>query len=287
MESSGCIVPAREAAVPLVAPGVLFGESLFETIRVRRGRMFRLSDHLARLQRGIEVLAWGTAVSAMRLQEGLRALLHTDELGAVDDLRVRITVLRLDDDGALAYFIHALPYVPAAPEHYREGVNAVVTTLRVDATAPWANLKTGHRLAHRLAGIEARRAGAWEGIMLNADGMLVDGTISNLHVVVDDRILTPSPRCGALPGITQRAVRELAEQRHLPWEPGAYAPTILERATEAFLTNALIGVMPLVRIDGREVGSGRPGPITQALAAAYADLVAQESRPVGSQAPAR
>lgn len=277
-QRSQSVLPAREVTVPLTAPGVLFGETLFETLRARRGTLFRLADHLARLRNGIEALAWGTPPSDEEIKAGLRAVLDSDELAGAHDVRLRITALRLDDSGVLESFIHGQPYEPPAVERYAGGVDAVVTSQRLDADAPWANFKTGQRLPHRLAGAEARQAGAWEGILLNTDGMLVDGTISNVHLVVDGGIITPSRRCGALPGITRQVVRELADHDQIPWEAGAYPPTVFHQATEAFVTNALIGLMPLVRIDGQPIGDGRPGPILKALSAAYLRLVDRQSK---------
>lgn len=280
VKSSGVIVPAAEATVPFAVPGVLFGETLFETLRARRGRFFRLAQHVERMQRGIEALRWGTPRAAAIIKEGLRTLLRTDAHAGEDDLRVRITALRIDDDGALEYFIHALPYTPPSARQYAAGVDAVVTSLRVDAQAPWANYKIGQRLPHRLARAEADRAGAWEALLLNTDGMLVDGTIANVHFVVADRILTPSHRCGALPGVTQHVVEEIAAHKQIPWQFGPCPPATLEQATEAFLTNALIGVTPLVRVDGLPIGDGTPGPITRRLATAYTERVIEESRPI-------
>lgn len=271
------VVAAGEATVPFAVPGVLFGETLFETLRARRGTLFRLADHVRRLQRGIEALGWGTPVSMVVIKEGLRALLQTGSLAREHNVRVRMTAVRLDDSGALEYFIQAVPYTPPSLEQYKAGVEAIITSLQVDATAPWANFKTGHRLPHRLAKAEAERAGAWEGILLNTDGMLADGTIANVHFVVAGCIFTPSHRCGALPGIAQRVVREIAAQENIPWEFGAYSPALLRQATEAFFTNALIGVMPLVRIDGQPIGDGMPGPVTRQLATEYAARVARDS----------
>lgn len=280
IHSSRSVVPAAEACVPVTVPGVLFGETIFETLRARRGRFFKLSAHLERMRRGLEALQWGEPVGGAVIKAGLRALLAADDLGSADDLRVRITALRLDDGGSLEYFIHASPYTPPSAGRYAEGVDAVVTSLRVDGAAPWSNYKIGHRLPHRLAKAEAERAGAWEGLLLNTDGMLVDGTIANVHFVVDGRILTPSPRCGALPGVTQQVVREIAEEKRIPWQWGEYSPGTLKQATEAFLTNALIGLMPLVRVDTSPIGHGRPGPVTRALSTAYAERVARQSRPL-------
>lgn len=307
------IVPLAEATVPLAVPGVLFGETLFETMRLRDGRIFRLAQHIERLQRGVGGLGWGEAPSKALIGYGLRRLCSV--VKGQRDVRIRMTVVRMHDEagdgrdgemdgerdggidgergggagpddetgdraGGLQIFIQAMPYRPPSPELYASGVAARVTSVRLDGTAPWMQYKTAHRLPFRLAKAEADRVGAWEGLLLNTEGMLVDGTIANIHFVRNGRIHTPAIGTGALPGIARDVIREIAEQRDIPWESGHYAPGRLSGASEAFLTNALITVMPLVRVDGDVIGDGTPGPFTQALAQQYAERAEAEAEVV-------
>lgn len=278
----GCseAVPMEDAVAPFAVPGVLFGETLFETLRARDGSLFRPEAHFARLQRGVRALGWSDGVPVEELIEGLGVLLAIDSLAAARDVRVRMTALRVDDVGGVQYFVQGMPYAPPAEESYRDGIDAIITSVRVDGHAPWTRHKTGQRLPFRLAKAAADEAGVEEGLLLNTDGMLADGTVANVHFVRDGRIFTPAHGCGALPGVTQAVLHELATARHIAWAYGSYTPEALQRADEAFLTNSLVGVRGLVRVDGNRIGTGRPGPVTRKLADAYAQCVAQESRPV-------
>lgn len=280
--SSRTVVPAGDTRVRFDIPAVLFGETLFETLRARRGKLFRPDYHLDRLHGSVMALQWGTPLQDEVVYDGLRAVLQdvwgTGSRSTATDVRLRITAVRTDESGALQYFITARPYAPPPGEMYGTGVDAVVTSLRVPASAPWLNHKTGQRLPFRMAKAEADRAGAWEGLLLNTDGMLAEGAIANVHFVVNGRVCTPSRRCGALPGIVRRILKEIAKKEGVPWESGQYGLGVLKGAEEAFLTNSLIGVLPLVRVDGTPIGAGVPGPMTRKLMGLYEESVIAESR---------
>lgn len=282
--STGKVRPLATAAIPWDTPGVMFGESVFETLRVRRGSVFRFDHHVTRLQGSVRGLGWGTPPTAQNLKTGLGAVVQASmeagHFGPEGDLRVRMTVLRLDDGGSLDVVIQALPYTPPSPAQYEAGVDAIIASVRLDATALVYRFKTGNRLLFRQAAAQARATGAWEGLLLNTKGKLADGSISNLHIVEKGRIFAPSVHNGALPGIAQRILRECAASSRIPWTWGALSPSRLAAAEEAFLTNALIGVLPLVRVDGLPLGSGQSGPITRMLQEVYTARVAVESVPI-------
>lgn len=277
------VTPLAAAAAPLGAPGVLFGESVFETIRLRDGRVFRLDKHVERLQRSLHELGWGnhqTIPTMEEVQSGLQAILHRIP---EDDWRVRLTALRLDDGRGLECFLQAVPYNPPSPEQYDRGVGAVVTDVRVEGAGTWTRYKLGNRFLFRRAQDQARRAEAWEGLLLNGGGRVADGAVSNVHFVRDSRIFAPSVDAGALPGVAQATVREIALELDFQWVWGDYAPEMFREADECFLTNALIGILPLTVLDGRPVGTGWPGPLTNRLVAAYEERRLRESRPPGGQ----
>lgn len=258
------VVPEKEAVLLASLPGALYGESLFETLRVTEGRVFRLEEHLARLQRGAKRLGW-RAVPEEALLRGLAALLGDERLRE-RDVRVRITLIAVSDHGDVDCFIQAAPYVPPDAALYQTGVGARIASVRLDETAPWASIKHGNRLPHRFARREAGEKGEWEGLLLNSRGMLADGSVSSVHFVLGGRLLcTPSAASGALEGIVRAEVRAIAEALDIPYREGGYHPSLLRQASEAFLTNSLIGILPLVRVDGLPIGDGRPGPMTRLL----------------------
>lgn len=270
------VVPAAEAKVPYGLPGVLFGASLFETLRVIEGRFFRLERHLERLERAAESMGW-VPPARETVVEGLARVLQDPGLEG-KDLRVRITLLDCGDGRVPETIVWAEPYVPPSPDLYRRGVPAVIAPYRLDETAPWTTLKTGNRLIHQTARRRAERDGAWEALLLNTRGRLADGAISNIFFVSGGVLCTPGVDMGALPGIVRDAVADLVGELGLSWRPGAYEPQDLYAADEAFLTNALIGVVPLVCVDGRRIGSGVPGRLTQELKDLYERLREREAK---------
>ena len=168
------------------------------------------------------------------------------------------------------------------PELRERGMAAVVSGVRRNETSPLARVKSLNYLDNLLAREEARRSGAGEALLLNTRGFIAEGAASNVFLVRDGTLLTPGVEAGALPGITRQVVMELAGEEGLAVEEANVTLPDLFGAGEAFLTNSVMEVMPLVSVDGRPVGPGRPGPLTERLARRYRDLVARET----STAPA-
>ena len=274
--------------------GLTLADGLFETMRLRNGRIFRLDRHLARLERGMHALQipavpdipeWVaravTAASGSGLQapgSGLQAP------GSSWEAAVRLTVTRGPGPGGLpppaaprptvVITIGEVPSFPAAI--YEQGLTAHVVSGRRNARAMTAGLKT---LAYvdAVAGlIEAQHAGADEALFLDTDDHCSEASASNLFVWNGSQLLTPPVSCGALPGITRETVLEIASSLGLQTLERAFGLDQLTSAEEAFLTSSLRGIAPLVRIDGRSIGKGAPGEITQRVSQAYVSIVARE-----------
>ncbi|MGH6913983.1 MAG: aminotransferase class IV, partial [Geminicoccales bacterium] len=147
---------------------------------------------------------------------------------------------------------------------------AVIVTTRRNEHSPLAGLKSLNYLDNLLSLREAREKGADEAILLNTAGRLACASAANLFLVEGERLLTPAEREGVLPGVTRAALLEIARGLGLAVEETGMPPSTLGRAEEAFLTNSLLGIRPLVEIDGRPVKEGRIGPMTLRLRQAYA-----------------
>lgn len=272
--------------VPFAVPGTLFGESIFETMRAYSGRIFRLDAHFDRMRRSLVELGWRSAGDPVVMaMTGLREVLSAPMLANWGDLRIRITVFNAGDpsgfeDGfhSFQWAVQAMPYTPPAAHTYANGIAAIATQVRIEPQAVWSRHKTGNRLAYRQAAREMAQKGAKEGILLSAEGYLVDGTMSNFFWVQDGVIMTPPLALGCLPGITRQEVLDLAMAEGMPVEAGKYTPDSIFAAQEAFCTNALIGVLPVTVWNQRPIGSGRPGPITTHLSYAYQRRVAEAAR---------
>jgi branched-subunit amino acid aminotransferase/4-amino-4-deoxychorismate lyase len=127
-----------------------------------------------------------------------------------------------------------------------------------------------------IARTEAKESGCNEGIIVNTEGFITECTVSNIFMVRGNRLETPSRESGLLPGVTRQAVLELAWIQHLQPEEGKYTPEQLLSADEVLVTNSLIEIMPLVKVDGHTIGNGTPGAVTRNLMAAYQELVRSE-----------
>jgi branched-chain amino acid aminotransferase len=264
--------------------GLTLADGLFETVRVYAGTAFRLDAHLARLAAGLARLE--IALPAEARDWLLAALAAAPGVNAA----LRVTVTRGAAGGGVLppaaaggvrpTVIAALQPLPPFPARlYTEGLTAHVASGRRNERAMTAGLKTLAYADAVVAMLEARRAGADEALFLDGDGHCSEASASNLFACLDGRLVTPPLSCGALPGITRAAVLELAGALGLPADERPFGLDELLGAREAFLTSSLRELAPLVRVGGRALGAGAPGPVTRELAAAIAALVRRESAP--------
>lgn len=268
-------VPREEAVVSVFDHGFLYGDGVFETLRASRGRVFQLAEHLARLERSASHLHLTVPVSRERLADLVRESLARNHF---QEAYLRITVSRgageIGLDPALCatptLVIIAKPFQPYPESFYADGVSVMIaqTTRNLpDALPP--QVKSLNFLNNILAKMEATAVGAHEALMLNHRGDLTEGTTSNVFVVQNGRVRTPSTDCGILEGLTRGLVLRLASDVGLPPNETRLRVEDLRRAEECFLTNTTQEVLPVTRVDGHLIGDGRPGPITRRLHAAF------------------
>jgi branched-chain amino acid aminotransferase len=279
---NGRLVRAAEASVSVFDRSFLLGDGLFETMRALRGRLFRPDRHLERLERGAVRLLLPLPAAADELIEALRETLRANHL---DEAALRLTVSRgagppgpgLKGTGPPVCTIAARAF-HGYPDHwYDPGAAAIISSVVKNEQSFLAGVKTTSYVEHVVARAEAAERGADEALLLNTRGHLVEGSGSNLFVIIAGRIHTPDLASGCLPGVTREAVIELAREGGLEVQEGTLLPENLAAADEAFLTNSLLGVAPLVCVAGHRVGSGQPGPLTRDLAERYRSLVAREA----------
>ncbi|MFQ5474073.1 MAG: aminotransferase class IV, partial [Dehalococcoidia bacterium] len=263
---NGAYVPEEEATVPALDGGVLFGRGVFETFRARQGAVYRLDQHLDRLRAGAETLSIALPTARAELPTIVRELARRCEL---DDARVRLTLTAGPEGGEPSLLIQARPTTDYPPTMYERGATAVVASVRRNETSPLAGIKTLNYLDNVLAREAARSDGTDEAIILNNRGLVADGSAFNVFVVRDGGLRTPTREDGALPGVTRGAVLELASEAGIAVKETDITQDDLRTADEAFLTNAIAGVMPLVSVDGAKIGNGRPGPLTRRIGAVY------------------
>ncbi|MGB9792729.1 MAG: aminotransferase class IV [Thermacetogeniaceae bacterium] len=278
---NGRIVDEGEFCLRVRDRGFLYGDGLFETVRVYSGRPFGWDQHLARLAEGCSRL--GISYPGELISSGAEELLR--RVGDVDG-SLRVTVTRGESGRGLLAPPALEPTVAitlsrGAPydEHaYERGFKAITVSFPRNHLSPLVSLKTLNCLENVLGRREAEAAGADEGIFLNLRGEVAEGTISNVFIVLENReIVTPPLKSGILPGITRKLVIKLAVELGYSVYERPIFPSDILKAKEAFLTNSLLEVMPLVALDGKLIGRGLPGPATLDLRSAYREHVQKQS----------
>ena len=279
---NGELVSRAEARISVFDRGYLYGYGLFETMRSYNGCVFALDRHLARLMRSARQLALDAALDLTELERGVNRTLEANDLS---DARIRLTVtagegergLSLPSGGSLTIVIVAEGLVLPTPQAYEKGLRAVVVSTRRNSQSALSGIKSIGYLDSLIARHEATAAGADEAILLNDRGLVAECSTSNIFLVYKRRLLTPSVKCGILPGITREIVLELANELKITAVEAEIRLDDLYKASEAFLTNSIIEIMPVAAVDGKSIGSGKPGEVTKRIAAAYRQLVSQQT----------
>jgi branched-chain amino acid aminotransferase len=248
--------------------GLLYGDGIFEGIRLYEGNVFRLDAHLDRLWCSAKAILLTIPISRREMAE---AVCESCRQNSLRDGYIRLVVTRGVGDLGLSpwlcrkpsVFIIADKIALYPPEHYTNGLSIVtVPTRRVGPAALPPMVKSLNYLNNILAKIEARQAGALEAIMLNDAGFVAECTGDNIFIVHQGRLLTPAAQQGALKGITRETIFSVAQALSLPVEEHDLTRYDLWNADECFLTGTGAEVIPVVKLDGREIGDGKPGPVT-------------------------
>lgn len=275
----GSIGSPEEARVSVFDRGFLYGDSVYETLRVYSGVPFAFEEHVERLFASAARVYFTLPWSRAELEAATRATLAAAELG---DAYLRIVATRgsgaVGLDPALArdpqLVIMALELYPPPAEAYERGrTAAVVGTRRNFKGAIDPAAKTGNYLNSVLAAHEARTAKADEAIMLSPEGEVAEGHSASLFALVDGVWLTPPLEVGILDGITRRIVLRLAGEHDIAMAERSVSLAALRGAREVFLASSLREVLPLTRIDGAPVGDGAVGAATRRVHALYRDEV--------------
>jgi branched-chain amino acid aminotransferase len=231
---------------------------VFETLRVYNGKVFRLEEHLERLNESCRTagnsISTGKGTFKRRVKSELK-------IPGMRDASLRITVLRKKDGcGEIDFLVR--PFKPRPDSVYRQGVKVVTSVFRRNSPAAVeGRIKSDEFLGGVLARSE-KDEGAFEVLWLNQAGYLAEGTVSNIFLVKDKILKTPPRHCGALGGITRQVALEIADEMCLSAQEVILTRHDLYNADEAFLTNTNIEIVPVCEVDGRVIGAGAPGYYT-------------------------
>lgn len=274
----GEVVPADRATVDVRDRGFLYGDAAFETLRVYNGSLFAWPAHHARLEATCEVLSLEHGLAPDRLRGWVHRALEANDL---EEAAVRLSITRGVQPGVLTPDAAVDPTVVVivrplgrgglggTPTWDAPAATRIVETEKVPDAAIPASAKTHNYLSGVLARLELG-PDEDEAIMLDADGLVTEGTTSNLFVVDDGTLVTPPLSRPVLPGVTREGVLALAEALGIPTAEADLDPERLRAADEAFLTNTTAEVWPVATVDGEPVGGG---PVTDRLARAFRGAV--------------
>lgn len=279
----------RNAKISVFDHGVLYGDGVFEGIRFYNGRIFKLEEHLDRLFASAQAILLTIPMSKEEVAE---ATIKTCRLNKLKDGYIRLVVTRgVGNLGLSPYkckkasvFIIAATIELYPESVYREGLKVATTgTMRTPANVLSPAVKSLNYLNNIMAKVEAIQAGAEEGLMLNAQGLVAECTGDNVFIIKGGALITPPITAGALDGITRRTVMALAVHAGLPVREENLARYDIYTADECFLTGTAAEVVPVAQVDGRVIGTRRPGPVTLDLMQKYRELTASEGAPIYSR----
>lgn len=271
----GNYVNEADAKVSVFDHGLLYGDGVFEGIRLYQGNIFRLDEHLERLEYSAKALMLNMPWTRAEIAE---ATCETCRRNNLSDGYIRLVVTRGVGDLGLSpwlcpkpsIFIIAGKIALYPEEHYSAGLSIVtVPTRRISSAALPPAVKSLNYLNNILAKMEARQAGALEAIMLNEQGYVAECTGDNIFIVHKGTVFTPAASQGALKGITRSSIIDIARELDLPLQEVDLTRYDIWNADECFLTGTAAEVIPVVKLDGREIGTARPGPVTQRILEAF------------------
>ncbi|MDY6862764.1 MAG: aminotransferase class IV [Thermodesulfobacteriota bacterium] len=267
-----------DAKISVLDHGFLYGDALFETMKSYGKKIFRLDSHLKRLFNSLHIIKIKPPLNKEELKEAIYVTLKASR---ISDAYIRVTISRGKGDTGIDPSSCRKPNVIIITKKYHpvfhKSYKAIILDQRKNSHSILHRIKSANFLENILAKIAVREKGVDEGFFFNEEQFLAEGIISNIFVLNKDKILTPDLGCGILPGITREAVIELALNMRLNVEETKIKKDALFKAEEIFITNSLLEVMPVVRVNDISIGDEKAGRITREIQKAYKELVKKET----------
>jgi branched-chain amino acid aminotransferase len=273
---NGVVSSVEDARLSIADHAHLYGDGLFEGIRIYNGKVFKLKEHVDRLYHGLRYLDFKMNIEKNDLT---RIILDTCHTAGEQNGYIRLNVTRgtglgldpknIDQTPSTMVLVSSLSLYP--PEAYEAGLNLITSSFRVipaDCIDPRVKC-IGRYAANIMAKAEANRAGAGEGLMLNHQGYIAECTGDNFFLIKGKKLLTPHPSCGILEGVTRNTAMSLARANGFEVIESFLTPFDVFTADEAFLTGTAAQIIPMVTLDTKKVGDGKSGSATKELMAAY------------------
>ncbi len=277
------LIDVAEARISATDSGFLHGAGLFETMRSHRGLVFRLEDHLERLCSSARALSIPQPYEKAYLAEAITKVLQANQLA---EARLRLTLTK----GPLAtpepqrrptLLITATEFRPYPAEYYRTGALVILCPFRQNVTDPTCGHKTTSYYPRLLALDLARQKRAAEALWLTMDNRLAEGCVSNVFLVKNSVLFTPSLETPVLPGIARKTICQLAQRQSMELAEKALSLSDMREADEVFLTNVIMEVLPVTQVEKHTIGDGKVGPVAQKLRESFLQTIDQSSSSSG------
>lgn len=273
---NGQFVPEAQAVVPVNDRGFLYGDGLFETLRVCGGRPFRLAQHLERMTRGADFLKIQCPFTPKELQNFAGQLIGQNQM---PEAVLRVTLTRGPGERGYTPPIDSRPTVvmtlhPAPPMDVENPVQwrLITSSYRIPAADPLSSFKTANKLIHIVARMEAVEKDADEALLVNTNGEVAETAGGNLFWVYQGNICTVPTSRGVLPGITRAVVLEICRTLGLPTNKRVIKPEALRKSAGLFITQSALGIVPVTTLDGKPVA---PSPLVEQISRAYGEVLAK------------
>jgi aminodeoxychorismate lyase len=273
---NGQFLPEAQAVVPVNDRGFMYGDGLFETMRVCGGRPFRMAQHLERMTRGADFLKIKCPFTPKELQDFAGQLIGQNQM---PEAVLRVTLTRGPDERGYTPQIDSQPTVvmtlhTAPPMDVENPVQwrLITSSYRIPAGDPLAAFKTANKLIHIMARMEAVEKDADEALLVNTNGEVAETASGNLFWVYQDNICTVPTGCGVLPGITRSVVLEICQTLGLPVNKCVIKPKALRNSEGIFITQSALGIVPVATLDGEPVA---PSPLVVQISSAYCEMLAK------------
>ena len=275
---NGKIISDIDANISSADRGFLYGDGIYETLRSYNGKPFKLADHLERMRDSARQLKISFDYTNADIGERINELLEKNH---TQDAYIRITLsrgsgggrLQMDDNIEPTILIQVKPFSPYDSKLYDEGMSLVVSNYKRSTSCPISRYKSTNLLQSILRKEEANKKSAHETIVLNTDGFVAECVVSNIFMVSAGSVVTPSLDTNILPGITRRIVLDICKNSGILSSEEHFKIDVLIKADEVFITNSLMEIMPVSRIDDTKIGKTVPGRITQQMMNAYKRFV--------------
>lgn len=277
---NGNFVKKEETSVSLFDRGFLYGDGIFEGIRIYNGNIFKCKEHTDRLFKSAKAL--NINIDFTR-QEMMSILVECVQKNQMKDGYIRLVVSRGNGDLSLdPRNVHTKPNIfivvqeldMFSEERYESGIHAVtVPTKRNIPDALNPKVKSLNYLNNILAKMDSNLAGADDAIMVNAEGYVTEGSVNNIFIVRDKTLITPPAYIGALEGITRQTIIDIAKKTGYNVKEEVFTRYDVQVADEVFLTGTAVEMITVTRVDGRQIGNGVPGPVFKHLASEFKKVV--------------